>query len=216
VPPMLDSVMEGFSTAAEDIFTRLQEGEITTQEAQAELNALNGEMDEFAEANGIVADSAREGAKALTEWQKAHERAIEAAQRARQDDINAFVQGAEALGPNRFSQVANIERVASLREGARLAGLQGEEAEAMVGQIMARQVAPMLVQMENARMNAIMPGLNKGAMTLTDISTTSGMAEFNRLMRGDDPSKDQDLMELRKQTQLLQQIQEDTGLVGVI
>lgn len=216
VPPMLDSVMEGFSVAAEDIFRRLQEGEITTEQAMAELNGLNQEMDEFAEANNIVADSAREGAKALLEWQKAHDRAIEAAQAARQRDLDNFVQGAEALGNNQFSQVANIERVASLREGARIAGLDGPEAEAMIGEIIARQVAPMLVQMENARMNAIMPGVNRGAMTLEDISTTGGMAEFNRLLRGDDSAKDQDLMELRKQTQLLQDIKEDTGLVGVI
>ena len=216
VPPMLDAVMEGFSVAAEDIFRRLQEGEITTAQAQAELDALNGQMEDFAEANNIVANSAKEGAKALREWQKAQERAIEAARQARQRDIDAFVSGAEGLGNNRFSQVANIERVASLREGARLAGLQGPEAEEMVGQIIAQQVAPMLMSMENARMNALMPGVNRGAMTLNDISTTGGMSEFNRLLRGDDSSKDLDLMELRKQTELLRNIADDTGLVGVI
>ena len=69
-----------------------------------------------------------------------------------------------------------------------------------------RQQAPAMFEMADQVQNAIMQGPSRAALQATDVSTTQGAAELNRLLRGDDASKNQNLVELQKQNVSLSQL----------
>jgi len=54
------------------------------------------------------------------------------------------------------------------------------------------------------RMNAILQGPSRAALNVADTNTMEGQRELNRLLRGDDPNRDVNLVELQKQSELLQ------------
>jgi hypothetical protein len=68
----------------------------------------------------------------------------------------------------------------------------------------AMQVAPMLMGFRDERMNALLQGPSRAALNAADTNTMEGQRELNRLLRGDDPNKDVNLIELQKQSELLQ------------
>lgn len=72
---------------------------------------------------------------------------------------------------------------------------------------LARQAAPMLAGFADEVMNARLSGPSRAALNATDVQTTEGARELNRLLRGDDAAKDVNLVELRKQVQLLEAIE---------
>lgn len=63
------------------------------------------------------------------------------------------------------------------------------------------EAAPMLKQLDDQRKNALMLGPSRAALSASDITTGQGASELTRLLRGDDASRDQNLVELQKQTQ---------------
>lgn len=82
----------------------------------------------------------------------------------------------------------------------------------------AERVAPMLVGFAEARQNALLQGPSRAALQATDITTSAGANELNRLIRGDDPAREANLVELRKQTNALTRIVDEiknaTGIVA--
>lgn len=70
------------------------------------------------------------------------------------------------------------------------------------------QAAPMLIDMAQARENAILQGPSRAALNASDVSTMQGQQELNRLLRGDDPAKDVNLAEMKTQTGRLSSIDE--------
>ena len=66
------------------------------------------------------------------------------------------------------------------------------------------QVAPMLASFRDERANADFQGPSRKALQMSDVTTGAGQTELNRLLRGDDASKDVNLVELQKQTAKLQ------------
>jgi len=72
---------------------------------------------------------------------------------------------------------------------------------------LARQAAPLLAQFADEVMNARLAGPSRAALNAQDVQTTEGARELNRLLRGDDAAKDVNLLELRKQSDLLQAIE---------
>ena len=67
-----------------------------------------------------------------------------------------------------------------------------------------QQVAPMLAGFREERLNAMLQGPSRAALNVADAQTMEGNRELNRLLRGDDPNKDVNLVELQKQSDLLQ------------
>lgn len=95
----------------------------------------------------------------------------------------------------------------------------GTERQKMVnnaGKKLAKDAAPMLFDFRQERQNAALKGPSRQALSASDVSTTAGAAEFNRLLRGDDSNRDVNLVELQQQTQKLSEIveaiRESTGL----
>ena len=69
-----------------------------------------------------------------------------------------------------------------------------------------RAIAPAVFALQDAVQNAILQGPSRAALNAADVTTMEGSRELNRLLRGDDPAKDVNLLELQKQTKLLEDI----------
>ena len=82
---------------------------------------------------------------------------------------------------------------------------------------MAKDVAPLYAQLGEEVMTARLQGPSRAALNVSDISTSQGASELNRLIRGDDSARDVNLTELRKQSNLLEAIEravlQSTGVV---
>jgi|GEM_PF-3511037 len=70
---------------------------------------------------------------------------------------------------------------------------------------------------EDERTNAIMGGPSRAALNASDVTTSAGSSELNRLLRGDDASKDVNFAEMKHQSELLAEIRDGirdaTGII---
>lgn len=69
-----------------------------------------------------------------------------------------------------------------------------------------RSTAPAIFNLADQAQNAILQGPSRAALQASDITTAQGAAELNRLLRGDDSARNQDLVELQKQSASLQEL----------
>jgi len=112
----------------------------------------------------------------------------------------------------------------AIREGrfGDIPGIQqrGREAQDRAREDALRQQAPGLFALADSVQNAILQGPSRAALVGTDVSTSEGQRELYRLMRGDDPSKDENLVELRKQSDALSKLvaaaEEEARARGVV
>ena len=61
-------------------------------------------------------------------------------------------------------------------------------------------------QMARSVRNAVLQGPSRAALNASDVTTSQGQQELNRLLRGDDAARDVDMVEMQKQTGELEQI----------
>lgn len=92
------------------------------------------------------------------------------------------------------------------REGAAPQQIRNDVQQAATN--LAREAAPLLAGFADEVANARLTGPSRAALNASDVQTAEGARELNRLLRGDDPAKDVNLVELRKQVQLLEAIEE--------
>lgn len=92
---------------------------------------------------------------------------------------------------------------------------QFDEARARVLDEARRSAAPALFALQDAVANAVLQGPSRQALNAADITTQQGTAELNRLLRGDDSARDQNLLELQKQTAELEKLNANLGAAGV-
>jgi hypothetical protein len=69
-----------------------------------------------------------------------------------------------------------------------------------------RGQAPALFALADSVQNAVLQGPSRAALNASDISTSEGARELNRLIRGDDAARDVNLVELQKQTTKLDEL----------
>lgn len=69
-----------------------------------------------------------------------------------------------------------------------------------------RQTAPAIFNLADEVQNAVLQGPSRAALQATDVTTTQGAAELNRLLRGDDSARNQNLVELQKQSNSLDEL----------
>lgn len=84
----------------------------------------------------------------------------------------------------------------------------------------ARAAAPAIFSLADSVANALLQGPSRAALQATDVSTVEGQRELNRLLRGDDSARDQNIVELEKQSQSLQKLvdlaQEEAKARGIV
>ena len=91
-------------------------------------------------------------------------------------------------------------------EEARRVAAQGQEAASRFVNEQMRAGAPAIFSMADAVQNAILQGPSRAALQATDVTSVEGQRELNRLLRGDDGARDQNIVELEKQSQILEGI----------
>lgn len=69
-----------------------------------------------------------------------------------------------------------------------------------------RSTAPAIFGLADQVQNAVLQGPSRAALQASDVTTAQGAAELNRLLRGDDSARNQDLVELQKQSNSLQEL----------
>jgi hypothetical protein len=137
------------------------------------------------------------------------------AQRERQQ-VEAAIRGRE------LSQTPGERAARSLTQGLEdIRQFFGQQAEATTGLVdfeaqsaaqqrlideTLRSTAPAIFGLADQVQNAVLSGPSRAALQATDVSTVEGNRELNRLIRGDDAARNQDLVELQKQSQALEEL----------
>ena len=109
---------------------------------------------------------------------------------------------------------AAVERILA-GEDIKTVGNEEAAARTRVLEDARRSAAPAIFALQDAVANAVLQGPSRAALNAADVTTTQGTAELNRLLRGDDPAKDQNLLELQKQTAELEKLNQTLGAAGV-
>jgi len=173
--------------------------------ARTERRALQESIDNSVENDPAVAEARRQRDAMTARAQEAQsidrgrELSLTPGQRA-SEQLNQELQDIR----NYFNKAA--EESTGLPED--VAKIRGEmnDALARAEEDVKRQVAPAVFALQDARENALLQGPSRAALGASDVTTMQGQAELNRLLRGDDPAKDVNLLELQKQTKLLEDI----------
>jgi archaellum component FlaC len=80
-----------------------------------------------------------------------------------------------------------------------------------------KEVQTALKGYEDERQNALTGGPSRAALNATDVTSAGGSSELNRLLRGDDASKDVNFAEMKHQSELLAEIRDGirdaTGII---
>jgi hypothetical protein len=83
---------------------------------------------------------------------------------------------------------------------------QRDQAAAQFAEQQQRAAAPAIFNLADSVENAILQGPSRAALNASDISTQEGARELNRLLRGEDPARDNaNLQELQRQSQILEE-----------
>jgi len=103
-----------------------------------------------------------------------------------------------AINESFDSQVRELQRADPFAD---VAGIEAGRREAIrrAQEDTFRSVAPLLAALQDSVRNAVLAGPSRAALNASDVTTTQGQQELNRLLRGDDPARDQDLVALQKQ-----------------
>ena len=101
---------------------------------------------------------------------------------------------ARALSEGRFGDIAEIQG-----QGRSAESRLRDDAERQRQELI-RQSAPAIFSLADSVQNAILQGPSRAALAPTDVSTIEGSRELTRLLRGDDAARNQDLVQLQRQS----------------
>lgn len=100
------------------------------------------------------------------------------------------------------------------------ATLEAQDAQRRALRDSVRQTAPAMFALRDQVANAVLQGPSRAALQASDVSTMQGQTELNRLLRGDDAARNQDLVELQRQnnelTKQLVDLQRNAGIPPVL
>jgi hypothetical protein len=96
-----------------------------------------------------------------------------------------------------FSQAA--ENSTGLPEDVEKLRNRMNEAIARAEEDFMRQIAPVTMGLMDSVQNAVLQGPSRAALNASDVTTMQGAQELNRLLRGDDPARDVDMVALQKE-----------------
>lgn len=209
----------------------LQQG---ADEVAAELQAAAtriGEIDSLLGTQGVLTEGQREALvreragieQQFVEQDAAVQAAVEESTREEQQRRQA--ERGRQLAQTPGQQAA--EKLASDLDAVRqFFGRQAEEGSGLVDfeaqkaaqdrliQDAFRSQAPAIAGLADSVANAVLQGPSRAALNATDVSTVEGASELNRLIRGDDAARDQNLEELRRQSDYLRDIAESARKFG--
>jgi hypothetical protein len=189
---------------------------------EASVRRIRG-IDQLLSTQGVLASGQPE--ELARERARLEQQVIEAdeqVRRARDESTAEAEQAAAAVRGRELSRTDGERAAADLTRGLedirQFFGRQAEETTGLVdfeAQAAAQQrfidqslrsAAPAIFGLADQVQNAVLQGPSRAALEATDVSTVEGSRELNRLLRGDDSARDQNLVELQKQSQALDEL----------
>jgi hypothetical protein len=200
---------EAVSTISES-FSKLDKLEITPEEFLESLNAAAAKVDaEAAKRAQLIARIE----DVFNEEEVLRREADEERQKSAERGADLVRSPGERLAKETLESILDIQNAFGLRTPENLARAQ-PSVESFLGE-QRRSIAPALFTLQDTIANAVLQGPSRAALNAADVTTTQGTAELNRLLRGDDPARDQNLLELQKQTAELEKLNQTLGAAGV-
>lgn len=228
----LDKAIKGSAAAFDDLNKANRDLADAIKAAEADLSKEFARLTEIDEALRSGSLSAAEQSALISERRRISEevgKAVEldpAVRRAR-DASTALEERAKSSARGREltatpaqraaeeldQQIADIRQFAS-DAAEESSGLPGDvakirdrmnEAINRVTEDSRRAVAPAVFALSDAVQNAVLQGPSRAALSAADVTTMEGSRELNRLLRGDDPARDVNLVELQKQSRSLEE-----------
>lgn len=208
--------LAGVFAELESIQEEIDSGNYTA-ERYAELIAERRRLEEqvtaeAAKGNAVIA--ARDDSTRIAERQasarRGEELSLTPAERAAEEmargvaDINAYFDQMSQNIIDANNGLPDDNAMKQLRENER----KRQEANDRFIEDQERAQAPMVFEMLDAAANVLAQGPRREALGAVDAGTLEGQRELNRLIRGDDPAKDINVIELRKQTAILKDIRD--------
>ena len=202
---VLEKATQDVAKAAGDLIG----GRTTPDQFIEALNAATAQVDAEAARRAQLIESIastfneeeRARLDAANRAQEDAKRQQEADARRAEEDLKASTERGRQLLLGESGRLA--EQISASINDIRNAG-GGQQGVAAFLADQARQAAPAFFALQDASANAVLQGPSRAALQASDISTQQGTAELNRLLRGDDPAREQNLVELRKQSNALQ------------
>jgi len=208
IPEQYLATIEDIGLEMDHVWEQLSSGAINAQQAAAEMERLNGELENVsATARQAAADAANEkkARNLLADMQ------IDAFNREQEAKKQFYEQS------DMFSTERAMEGVRKFNLGARQTdGVTDDQAREETLSMMMREFAPAILQLANARENSLLQGANMSPLQMQDVSTSGGAAEYARLVSGEDSAKNADLVELRKQSALLGELVQQAENEGIL
>jgi len=189
------------------------------------------EIDQLLATQGVLGGAARDDL--VRERAALEQQAVEMddqVRRARDESTREAEQAAAASRGRQLSMTDGERAAADLTRGLedirQFFGRQAEETTGLVdfeAQAAAQQrfidqslrsAAPAIFGLADQVQNAVLQGPSRAALEARDVSTADGARELSRLLRGEDPARDANLVELQKQSQLLQSLLDEAKAAG--
>lgn len=183
--------------------------------AQATLNIINTELQQIFEQSG-AGQAAAKLADELNKAAAAAARRDELIQRGRELNLSPAEQAGRELAEDIRAINERFAADAAAAPADRDRLLADAQADiARVREDAVRAQAPAIFGLADSVANAVLQGPSRAALQATDVSTVEGARELNRLLRGDDAARDQDLVQLQREAnRLLQLIAEGNAPVA--
>lgn len=196
--------------AAQAVIDNRQSPAADVINAQATLNVINTELQQIFEQSG-AGQAAANLADELNKAAAAAARRDELIQRGRELSLSPAEQAGRQLADDlRALRAARDESIAG---GADLVVADRAEAadrNRIIDDAL-RAEAPAIFGLADQVQNAILQGPSRAALEATDVSTVEGARELNRLLRGDDAARNQDLVQLQREANRLLQLIAEGG-----
>lgn len=183
--------------------------------AQATLNIINTELQQIFEQSG-AGQAAAKLADELNKAAAAAARRDELIERGRELDLSPAEQAGRELAEDIRAINERFAADAAAAPADRDRLLADAQADiARVREDAVRAQAPAIFGLADQVQNAVLQGPSRAALEAADVSTVEGARELNRLLRGDDAARDQDLVQLQREAnRLLQLIAEGNAPVA--
>jgi len=165
--------------------------------AQASLEVINQQLQAIFEQSGL-AQRAAEAANELDRLAAVAKRQDELVQRGRELGRSPAEQAGRQLADD-------LRALVAARDAGALDGDFAVASQRIIEDSL-RAAAPAIFGLADSVQNAVLQGPSRASLEATDVSSVEGARELNRLLRGDDAGRDQNLVELQKQSRSLDEL----------
>lgn len=188
----------------DQIQQQLAGGRLTNDQREGlvrERERLQAAINPIIEAFDLAAQAITQGAEQLRERNELAAEGDELLRSAAEREASRLAREFEAI---RLSFQQERNRAQQAGQAVDPARLQAAQAQSLTASV--ERIGPLLAQFAAEVKNAVLTGPSRSAIQASDVSTVEGNRERIRVVQADDPNRNADLVELRRQTKALEEL----------